>query len=217
MYLLSSAFTDRNQIIIYIEDGINRLRNVIKDILSKIKGLRIISMNNNVKSFPYGLPNFTRSVSWIVEKSLVQNLMKYRRLYGIRSINLPSSELEQYDCLIEFNGNPLRFYINIKTSDIKAENRYDDISKARRLIEFLAKIGENPLLIVTVKVEFIYDGIIFHPDKTIIYNVAWLKDFKYNPHNRNLQTRTLYAERNIEKRLNYEFIQILKQLINTSS
>lgn len=161
---------------------------------------------------PEGITPRARSVSWLIEQIIRQNLNKYKEKIGITYVKDPPHALTQYDCIIKFEEIESEVFVNIKASasTTKHSGRFD-ISKSDKLAIMYNQNPDLILLIATIIVEFSNINIKLLADRTIIHNVAW-SDIYVNPRNRNLQTS---LGKHI-KRTNKEFLQELVKKLKDS-
>jgi len=161
---------------------------------------------------PEGIIPRARSVSWLIEQIIRQNLNKYKKEIGITYVKDPPHALTQYDCIIKFEKIDPEVFVNIKASSstTKHTGRFD-ISKSDKLAIMYHQNPDLILLIATIIVKFNNIRIRLLADKTIIHNVAW-SDIYVNPRNRNLQCS---LGKHIE-RTNEEFLEELVQKLKES-
>lgn len=186
-----------------LEKGIDNVKNAILCVLKKIRAFKILSE----ELVPEGLKPIARSISWLVEQIVVQNLRSKGEECNINSIKDPPHGLTQYDCILNLNNDPRAYKINVKTSlTITDDTGRFDISKAHKLIQLYETEPNLVLLVAIVKVEI--DGVTVKFKDLIVFNVAWISDIYYNRANHNLQSSSTGT---IIHRTNEEFIKELKQ------
>jgi len=155
---------------------------------------------------PYGLKPIARSISWLVEQIIVQNLKKYKDQCGLAKVEDPPHALTQYDCILQVKGDERVYYVNVKTSlSTTDESGNFDISKAPKLIQLYEQIPDLVLLIVIARVTI--KGVWVKFEKPTIFNVAWVPHIYYNRANHNLQST---ADGTQVPRTNQEFVSELK-------
>lgn len=190
--------------------AMNKIRTAIKEVLKKIGKIQIL----DECLAPEGLKPLARSVSWLVEQVVVQNLRKYKAEFGIEYVRDPPSNVSLYDCAIKFNDRAKIYYTNIKTSSVDAKKGKDDISKADKLIKLYEADSKYALFVAVVKIIFKNTTLILHhPNNLIIFNVSWIPDIYCNPRNNNLQSKD-YAQ--ISFRSNADFVTAIKKEYATS-
>jgi hypothetical protein len=190
-----------------ITDGMSKVRNSIETVLEKIGEFKIL----DERLVPYGLKPIARSISWLVEQIIVQNLKRYKDECGLISVKDPPHALAQYDCIIKPKDDEQReYYVNIKTSlSTTNESGNFDISKAPKLVQLYEQIPELVLLVVIARVSI--KGVWIKFEKPTIFNVAWVPQIYYNRANHNLQST---ADGTQFQRTNDEFVAELKGLMD---
>lgn len=178
---------------------VERVQQIINDCVHRIGKFTILGE----ELVPFGLKPIARSISWLVEQIVVQNLMKEMERYGISEVIPSPTNVELHDCLLKFEN--LESYVNIKTSLTSTDERGRfDISKASRLIELYKAKPNLLLLVAVVKVEL--KGVVVRFNNVVVFNVAWTPDPYYNRANHNLQAK---ADGTQTFRTNSEFVRIL--------
>jgi len=185
---------------------IELLKQSMNCVFSKISQIQLL----DDKVVPEGLKPIARSISWIMEQVIVQNLRMYGMKCNIENVIDPPHNLTQYDCIIKLNGNEREFYVNLKTSLTSTSHSSKfDISKAPKLIQFYNDNPDITLLGAVVKVEF--EKLTIKIKDLIIFNVAWTPDVYYNRANHNLQSKCDGA---FIQRTNKEFVSILENKLD---
>ena len=184
------------------------LKKSIERVLSIIPTFQIL---DNVIA-PEGLKPIARSISWIVEQVVIQNLRQYKEKCEIETVIDPPHDLTQYDCIIKFKNVQKEYYVNLKTSltSTTHTSRFD-ISKARKLIQFYKENPGAMLFVVVIKVEF--NKLTINFKDLIIFNVACTPDVYYNRANHNLQSK---CDGTYTQRTNEEFVNELEKLVNNA-
>jgi len=184
-------------------ERIERIEKAIKCILNKIGEFKVL----DEKLVPQGLKPIARSIAWLVDQVVVQNLKKYEDVCGIEEVKEPPHDLVQYDCILKLREDDTECFINVKTS-LTATDRTGrfDISKADKLIELYEERPDLLLLVAIIVVDF--DDVRVKFEDLIVFNVAWVPEVYYNRANHNLQSRANGMQ---TPRSNQEFIEILKQ------
>jgi hypothetical protein len=183
---------------------IQKIKTVIKDVLNEIGEFTLL----DAKVLPEGLTPIARSMSWLIEQIVVQNLRKASK-HGISKVLDPPHRLTQYDCTITLNDDPKSYKINVKTSLTSTnESGKFDISKAEKLIRLYEDEKDLILLVAVIKVEV--SGLQVKFKDVIVFNVAWTPDIYYNRANHNLQSK---CDGNQTIRTNQDFVSELKKLM----
>jgi hypothetical protein len=188
--------------------GIEKVRKAMWWVLSNIGQFKILDES----LVPQGLKPIARSISWLVEQIVVQNLREKGSGCGILSVTDPPHDLTQYDCILSLVEDRTPYHLNVKTSltSTDASGRFD-VSKAPKLVELY---GSNPnlvLLVAIVKVEMV--GVTVRFRNLIVFNVAWTSDIYYNRANHNLQAT---GDGRQTRRTNSEFVEELKSKMNAA-
>lgn len=184
-----------------IED-MKQVENAIQISLKKIGKFKVLDES----LVPYGLKPIARSISWLVEQIVVQNLKKYKTECGLSAVKDPPNALTQYDCILKLDCTKKELFVNLKTSLTTTDETGNfDISKAPKLVKFYEQNPEAVLLVAIIRVSI--DGVWVEFKKPIIFNVAWVPKIYYNRANHNLQST---ADGTQIRRSNSEFVEALK-------
>ncbi len=150
----------------------------------------------NKTILPYGLKQHTRSICWLAEQVILQNVKKRQTEYDITSYNDPDSDISAWDACIGIKDCPDPAYINIKVSDVTKPQRHNDIASVKKLIDFYGEKPKALLYYVVIMLEFEGNAIHFRK-KPIVRYYPWIGKFVINSRNHHLQS--LY-ETSIEER-----------------
>jgi hypothetical protein len=119
-----------------------------------------------------------------------------------------------YDFFGKFVSDDNHFYVNIKSSVIGARTNKDDISKARKLLEFYSEDINRNLFIATFFIDFNNDMSVT-VSKAFVFPVAWIQDIYVNPSNNgNLQSSKYKDLSTAIRRSNREFFDLLSKSID---
>lgn len=183
---------------------IQKIKTIIKDVLDEVGEFTLL----DAKVLPEGLTPIARSMSWLIEQIVVQNLRKGSK-HGISKVLDPPNRLMQYDCTMILNNDPKLYKINVKTSLTSTkENGKFDISKAEKLIRLYEEEKDTILLVAVIKVEV--SGLQVKFKDVVVFNVAWTPDIYYNRANHNLQSKCNGTQ---TIRTNQDFVSELKKLM----
>lgn len=157
---------------------------------------------------PEGLKPHTRSICWLAEQVILQNVKKFSSDLGISDFEYPESDLSPWDVKFKVNNSISKkdVFINIKVSDISKPIRKNDIASVKSLLNFYKQNNDPLIYFVVLKLKFDNNLIHFVEPITVRY-YPWVKDFVVNPRNEHLQS---FYEIDIEKRTTSEFLKILK-------
>jgi len=184
------------------------LKKSIECVLSNIPKFQIL--DNTI--VPEGLKPIARSISWIVEQVVIQNLRQYGKKCEIEKVINSPHALTQYDCIIKLKNIQKEYHVNLKTSltSTRHNSRFD-ISKALKLIQLYKENPDMMLFVVVIKVEF--NKLTINFKDLIIFNVACTPDIYYNRANHNLQSK---CDGTYIQRTNKEFVNELEKLVNNA-
>ncbi|OQB43789.1 MAG: hypothetical protein BWY03_00585 [Parcubacteria group bacterium ADurb.Bin159] len=157
---------------------------------------------------PEGLKPHTRSICWLAEQVILQNVKKFSSDLGISDFEYPESDLSPWDVKFKVNNSISKkdIFINIKVSDSSKPIRKNDIASVKSLLNFYRQNNDPLIYFVVLKLKFDNNLIHFVEPVTVRY-YPWVKDFVVNPRNEHLQS---FYEIDIEKRTTAEFLKILK-------
>jgi hypothetical protein len=185
------------------EEKVGQIGSTIDAVLRQIGSFHII---DNSSLLPEGLKPIARSVSWLIEQIVVQNLRKNKDLLNLEFVLDPPDNVSQYDCRLKYKNESTIYYLNIKTSLTQTihKSRFD-VSKAPKLIKFYKDVPDLNLILAVIKIDLEDTRVSFR--KSIIFNVAWIPDIYYNRANHNLQS---CCDGSQAVRANSEFIKLLE-------
>jgi hypothetical protein len=188
-----------------IED-IKKIKASIDTILTKIKTFQIIDS----EVVPEGIKPIARSVSWLVEQVIVQNLRANKSELNLEYVNDPPNNVSQYDCILKYRDDPKEYHVNLKTSLVSttSSGRFD-ISKGPKLLNWYEENPNLILIIATIKVDI--RGCKLYLADSVVFNVAWIDLIYYNRANHNLQSS---ADGSPRMRSNQEFVRLLKEKVH---
>lgn len=161
------------------------------------------------KYIPEGLKPHTRSICWLAEQVILQNIKKFSNELGITQFEYPESDLSSWDVKFRLNANISEkdIYINIKVTDSTKPIRKNDIASVKSLINFYEKNDDPLIYYVVLRLKF-ENNIIHFVEPVVVRYYPWVKDFVVNPRNEHLQS--IY-EVDIKRRSIPEFLKVLKK------
>jgi hypothetical protein len=187
----------------------------VKSLISRLD-TTFISLIKDVPSFtvlnkeilPYGLKQHTRSICWLAEQVILQNIKKRMQQYGLSSYEDPESDISAWDAKLGFGGMKEPSFVNIKVSDVTKPARKNDIASVKKLLKFYEDFPNAHLFYVVLMLEF--DGNIIHFRRTpIIRYYPWVGDFVVNPRNHHIQS--VYESSTLERTTDAFLKQLCKQ------
>lgn len=187
-------------------EDIQRIKISIDNVVRKLGSFQII----DPRVVPEGIKPIARSVSWLVEQVIVQNLRAEMDELGLEHVNDPPNNVAQYDCNLKYRDDSKEFYVNLKTSLISTSSsgRFD-VSKAPKLLQMYEDNPNLILIVATIKIDI--RGCELYFGDSVVFNVAWIKDIYYNRANHNLQS---CADGSQKIRSNQEFVRLLTEKIS---
>jgi hypothetical protein len=158
---------------------------------------------------PEGLKPHTRSICWLAEQVILQNVRKHREEFGIIDFAYPTSDISPWDAkfVIPKSSGAHNVFINIKVTDSAKPIRKNDIASVKALLHFYRDNPDPLLYFVVIRLKF-EDNIVRFVEPVTARYYPWVKDFVVNPRNEHVQS---VYETLIERRSSTEFISLLKQ------
>ena len=153
----------------------------------------------NKDVLPYGLKQHTRSICWLAEQVILQNVRKRVVEYGVSDYRDPDTDISAWDACLGIKSCSAPAYINIKVSDVTRPVRRNDIASVKKLIAFYKENPKALLFYVVIMLEFEGNKINFRKQPVVRY-YPWIGDFVINSRNHHIQSvyETSIEERSIE-------------------
>ena len=85
---------------------------------------------------PYGFRPHTRSVSWLAEQIISQNLKKNYKEYGLESFNESETDISVWDFKMKFKDEKQELFINSKITRTTQKKQKNDMSSIKKLVKF---------------------------------------------------------------------------------
>ena len=158
---------------------------------------------------PEGLKPHTRSICWLAEQVILQNIKKFRSDFGLSDFKYPESDISPYDAKFKIDNISLGkdVFVNIKVTDSTKPIRKNDIASVKTLLNFYRQNGEPLVFFVVIRLKF-EENVIRFVEPIIVRYYPWVKDFVVNPRNEHIQS--IY-EAEIEEKSIEEFLKILRK------
>lgn len=189
---------------------IEAIQNELEQIFTDFITQRISHFEVLKKEYlPEGLKPHTRSICWLAEQVILQNVKKFAAEFGIDNFTYPTSDISPWDAkftLPKPTGSR-EVFVNIKVTDSTKPIRKNDIASVKALLNFYGMHEEPLLYYVVIRLRFDDTIIRFTRPVTARY-YPWVKDFVINPRNEHLQS--VYDAR-VERRSVAEFLTLLRQ------
>ena len=168
---------------------------VTKTFSELIKSLPDFNITNK-DLLPYGLKPHTRSVSWIVEQVIVQQIKYNKKLFKLSDVKIDIPDTALHDCLIIKNEK--NYYVNIKTHNIDKKQNKNDISAVEKLFTQYVSNENYKLLFVCFGIRFKNVNISFDPNLTV-FSAQFIDPIYINPRNDKLQAYYNHTPKEREK------------------
>jgi|SRR3989338_5536170 len=158
---------------------------------------------------PEGLKPHTRSICWLAEQVILQNIKKFRSDFGLSDFKYPESDISPYDAKFKIDNISLGkdVFVNIKVTDSTKPIRKNDIASVKTLLNFYRQNGEPLVFFVVIRLKF-EENVIRFVEPIIVRYYPWVKDFVVNPRNEHIQS--IYEAETEEKSIE-EFLKILRK------
>lgn len=192
------------------EVQIDAIQNELERIFTDFITQRISHFEVLKKEYlPEGLKPHTRSICWLAEQVILQNVKKYAKEFGIDDFAYPTSDISPWDAKFTFPkcSGTREVFINIKVTDSTKPIRKNDIASVKALLNFYGMHEEPLLYYVVIRLKFDANLVRFTQPVTARY-YPWVKDFVVNPRNEHLQS---VYDAQIERRSVADFLAILHQ------
>jgi hypothetical protein len=158
---------------------------------------------------PEGLKPHTRSICWLAEQVILQNIKKFSTEFGLADFEYPESDISPWDAKFKIDNCSAGkdVFVNVKVTDSTKPIRKNDIASVKALLNFYKNNGEPLIYFVVIRLKF-EDNVIRFVEPIIARYYPWVKDFVVNPRNEHIQS---VYETEIEERSVSEFIEILRK------
>lgn len=157
---------------------------------------------------PEGLNPHTRSICWLAEQVILQNVKKFSSEFGLSDFEHPKSDISPWDAKFKIKQllSGTDVFVNIKVTDSSKPIRKNDIASVKALLNFYKNNGEPLIFYVVIRLKF-ESNIIRFVEPVIVRYYPWVKDFVVNPRNEHIQS--IYEGKN-EVRSVKQFLKILR-------
>ena len=187
----------------------------IQTIVSYIKYLETTCKNllNILPSFaitdkrvlPYGLKPHTRSVSWLVEQVIVQQMKYHSKELGIEDVSFELPDTCLHDC--EINSNNKKYYVNIKIHNVAGKENKNDIAAVEKLYFQYTVNPDYNLVYACFGIKFENIQVNFDKDYSVLFSPQFMPIY-VNPRNDKIQATYHHK---IILRTRQNFLNLLKR------
>ena len=157
---------------------------------------------------PYGFRPHTRSVSWLAEQIISQNLKKNYKEYGLESFSESETDISVWDFKMKFKDEKQELFINSKITRTTQKKQKNDMSSIKKLVKFFEDNKNAKLYYLIFPFDFkgeLGNQVIFG-ENIICGEYIKMKDFYLNPRNEHLQA--YYDVENVERDYN-KFLELI--------
>ena len=188
---------------IKIAENINKLEQIFGRLINDVPFFKVL----DEEILPYGLNQHTRSICWLAEQVILQNIKKRQSEYGIDVFTDPDSDISAWDASLKLAGDSTPCFINIKVSDVTKPTRRNDIASVKKLLSFYDESPSANLFYVVIMLRFDRNTIRFQPPAIVRY-YPWIEGFVVNSRNHHIQS--IYPC-SVKKRSIEEFLDIVRE------
>ena len=157
------------------------------------------------KILPYGLKPHTRSVSWLVEQVIVQQMKYHAQKLAIKDVNFELPDTCLHDC--EIFSQEKKYYVNVKIHNIQGKENKNDIAAVEKLyFQYVANPKYN-LIYACFGINFENIRVNFDRNYLVIFSPQFIPIY-VNPRNDKIQAT--YHHKAI-MRTREQFLNLLKK------
>lgn len=154
---------------------------------------------------PYGLKPHTRSVSWLVEQVIVQQMKYHAQELGIQDVNFELPDTCLHDC--EVLSQEKKCYVNVKIHNSMGKENKNDIAAVEKLyFQYVANPNYN-LIYACFGIGFENIRVNFDKNYLVIFSPQFMPIY-VNPRNDKIQA--VYHHK-MTVRTREQFLDLLKK------
>lgn len=183
-----------------INEEIRFVKNIFINLVNILPSFDIL----NKRILPYGLKPHNRSIAWIVEQVIVQQMKYNSAILGLDDVKFNMPDTCLHDCEICFKDK--RYFINIKTHNVASKNNKNDIAAVETLYLQYKSNANYRLIYGCFGVHFKNINISFDKNQIHCFSPQFLPIY-INPRNDKIQA--IYHHKKID-RTRTEFLTELK-------
>jgi hypothetical protein len=157
------------------------------------------------KVLPYGLKPHTRSVSWIVEQVIVQQMKFNKGKLGLDDVDFDLPDTALHDCVVKADDETFHINVKISNADARKGNK-NDIAAVEKLFMQYTVNPSYSLTYACFGIRFKNVHISFEPSYIKVFSPQFLPIY-VNPRNDKIQA---FYEHEPEYRTRKEFLKLLK-------
>jgi hypothetical protein len=156
-------------------------------------------------TLPYGLKPHTRSVSWLAEQVINQQLRYHEKALGLSKVNYDWPDTSLWD--VSFNYENKSYFVNVKVHQATNRGNLNDISAVEKLYIAYRDNPKFDLYYAVFGISFKGNRICFDRNRIIIFSPQFMPIY-VNPRNDKLQAKYDHV---ITYRSRYDFLREIKQ------
>lgn len=190
-----------------------RLKKLARESLQFKNSFKILSEED----LPLGPPpQHTRSISWLAEEVIRQNIKFNKNKLGVKSIDPPNSDLLPYDSRIVFDDFNTPVYINFKVSNAdRSDQVINDISEITKVLDFFSTCADPLLFEMIFKINFEGFSVKLDAGSPIIFFLPWLSNWGVNRSQHKIQAPYMHPPNKMSP---HDFlVVILKEALDPSN
>lgn len=180
---------------------LKNVKNICKKLLEILPNFSI----TDERILPYGLKPHTRSVSWLVEQVIVQQMKSHSKELKITDVNFDLPDTCLHDCVVICGKK--KYYINVKIHKVDGKENKNDISAVEKLYFQYTANPEYDLIYVCFGIRFENVKVNFDKNYITAFSPQFMPIY-INPRNDKIQA--IYKHELI-MRSRKEFLQLLKK------
>jgi hypothetical protein len=162
---------------------IKKLISLSNQIVDEIPSFDVIHPKELI---PYGLKPHTRSISWLAESVVCQNIKKNITKYSLSFFEEPQTDIGVWDFKLKFKDFGDLIYVNFKVTNVEANRQHNDMSSIKKLINFFQDDKKKNLFYLIFPIKFENNKINFVKNFKCGEYIK-MKDFYLNPRNEHIQ------------------------------
>jgi hypothetical protein len=155
-------------------------------------------------ALPFGLKPHTRSVSWIVEQVITQQLQFHSFALGLTQVHFDMPDTSLHNCILVVGEK--KYWVNVKIHDMSKRHSKSDIAAVEKLFNQYRDIPEYEVIYACFGIHFRNNVIEFDRDYLKLFSPQFLPIY-INPRNDKIQA--LY-DHTPELRSRTKFMDLLK-------
>jgi len=160
-----------------------KLISLSNQIVNEIPSFEVIHPKELI---PYGLKPHTRSISWLAESVVCQNIKKNKKKYSLSLFEEPQTDIGVWDFKLKFKDLNDLIYVNIKVTNVESNRQRNDMSSIKEFVNFFQDNKKKKLFYLIFPIEFDNNKIKFVKNFQCGEYIK-MKDFYLNPRNEHIQ------------------------------